>query len=225
MCIRTFLFVTTLCISLQAVAQRNYDQYNHIGVWGGINFSSLNSDQLTTKDGNGFMAGFTTRGAVYNNFDLLYGVTFVRGEYQILGRDFTNLSNNGAPTYIDYALDAVQINFLGSYNIVRNHLSIEAGPVLNVNGNLKMQRDGFDEYTLDGFETLKAKDIVDISPVHFYMAAGLTAGIRNFRVGVQYQYAFTNLLSKVNDREGIDQSQGKIKANPSNLGLLAFFYF
>ena len=89
-----------------------------------------------------------------------------------------------------------------------------------------------DEHTVDFYNlgncsalSLKAKDVVDISPVHFYMAAGLTAGLRNFRVGVQYQYAFTNLFAKVNDREGIDQSQGKIKANPSNLGLVAFFYF
>lgn len=226
MSIRTSLFVTLLCFSTSLTfAQRNYDQYNHLGVLGGINFSSLNSDQLISEDGTGFFAGFTTRGSVYNNFDLIYGINFVRSEYGIMGRDVSGNANNGLAQRIDYALSSVQINFLGSYNLIRNHLSIEAGPVLNVNGNLKLQRDGFEDYILDGFETLKAADIVDINPVNFFVMAGLTAGIRNFRAGLQYQYGVTNLLSKVNDTQGIDQSQGKIKANPTNLALLLFFYF
>jgi len=226
MSIKKLLFVTSFCFCVStALGQRNYDQYNHIGIFGGVNFSSLNADALTTEDGTGFMAGFTTRGAFRNNFDLIYGISFIRSEYKIYGRDFNDLSNNGLPVGIDYYLDAVQVNFLGSYNIVRNHLSIEAGPVLQVNGNLKMERDGFENYNLEGFETLKAEDIVDINPVHFYLAAGLTAGVRNFRAGVMYQYGVTNLLGKVNDAEGIDQTQGKIKANPSNVAVLLFLYF
>lgn len=226
MCMRTFLFVTVLLFSTSQIqAQRNYDQFNHLGVLGGLNYSSLITDQFQTEQGSGWIAGFTTRGAFYNNFDLLYGVNFLQSEYGILGRDPSGTANNGLSESIKYSMSAVQINFLGSFNIVRNHLSIEAGPVLNVNGKLKLKNDGFDDYILDGFETLRAADIESVAPVHFYVATGLTAGLENFRAGVQYQYGVTNLLGRLNDKEGIDKSQGELKANPSNLAFLIFFYF
>ena len=71
-------------------------------------------------------------------FDLIYGVSFIQNEIGVLANNLIDPSSNFQSQYVNYTMQAVQINLLGSFNIINNHLSIEAGPVLNVNGKLKI---------------------------------------------------------------------------------------
>ncbi len=225
MSLKKLLFVTALFIGLQAFAQRNFDENNHIGLQGGFSFFNIDTDNFTTEQGTGYMMGFTTRGAFYNNFDLIYGINFIQNEIGILGRDLNNTQQGFFEQSIDYTIQSVQLNLLGSYNIVRKHLSLEFGPILNVNGKMKLKQDDFQAFILDGYENLEAQDIENISRVHFHVAGGITAGLENFRVSAQYQYGVTNMFARLNDSESINEPGTNFEGNSHSIIAMAIFYF
>jgi hypothetical protein len=213
----TFLFIVT------SQAQQNFGSYNRLGVQAGLTLFDIETSNLTTKQTAGFMGGFTTRGSFYEAFDLIYGINFLSNNIEILAV----ATDNGLPTeqYLDYSINAVQINFLGSYNIVRDHLSLEFGPILNVNGKMKLKsEDSYERYILDvdGVgTTIRAGDVQDISKVNFRVMGGLTAGLKNFRLWGQYQYGVTNMLKNLNDKE---LGKSDFKGNSSTFIFGAVFY-
>lgn len=199
MSLKNLFFVTIAFLFVQqSFSQRNYNHYNRLGITAGYTLFDISTSDLNTKQAGGFIAGFTTRGAFRNNFDLIYGLNFYSNNVEVFGR---NSDNAFETQYIDYKLQGVQINFLGSYNIVKHHLSLEFGPILNISGKMKLSRDQFEDYILDGYDSLKAIDIEDISPVNFLVAGGITGGFESFRASVQYQYGVTNMLNKLNDKD------------------------
>ncbi len=211
--ILTFLFIQ------QAFSQRNFDHYNRLGLTAGYSLFDISTSDLTTKQTGGLMLGFTTRGAFRNNFDLIYGLNFLNTKVEVLGSNPTSFTDT---QYIEYTIPSVQINFLGSYNIIKHHLSLEFGPVLNVNGKMKVDSERYEDYILDGYDTLKATDIEDISPVNFLVAGGITGGLESFRATVQYQYGVTNMLGKLNDK---DLENTDFKGNSSNIIFALVVYF
>lgn len=220
MSLKILLFVTfSLFLLHHSVAQRNYQYYNRLGFQGGFTLFDISTSDLNTKQGTGFIFGFTTRGSFYNKFDLIYGMNFLNNKIEILGR---NAENSLETQNIDYTIQGVQVTFLGSYNIVRHHLSLEAGPILNINGKMKLDSNKFEEYILDGYNELKAEEIQDISKINFHLAGGLTAGLENFRISAQYQYGVTNMLNKLNDK---NLESTNFKGNSTTIVLLAVMYF
>ncbi|HPE82420.1 MAG TPA: hypothetical protein PLV43_01775 [Aequorivita sp.] len=200
----------------QTFAQRNYEGYNFLGIQGGISFFDIQTDDLVTKQEMGFTAGFTTRGAFRNDFDLVYGLSFQNSSVGVegsLGGDIQNIS---------YTIQGAQINFLGSYNIVMKHLSIEFGPVFSINGKMKLDRDEYEDYILTGYQELTAKDIQDISRFNVRLAAGLTTGLEHFRISAQYQYGLTNILGGLN---GNDLENDDFKGNSSTIIVSGVIYF
>ncbi len=221
MSLKKIIFVTlTIFFVQQAFSQRNFDHYNRLGIQGGYVLSDISTSDLNTKQSEGFMFGFTTRGGFRNNFDLIYGLNYFNTKIEVFGRNGASPSET---QYIDYTIQAVQINFLGSYNIIKQHLSIEIGPVLNISGKMKLKSDRFEDYILDGYDFLKAKEIESISPVNFIVAGGLTAGIENFRISGQYQYGVTNMLNKLNDKNL--EENNDFKGNSSTITIMAIVYF
>ncbi len=228
MSLKNLFFVTiSLFFFSEITAQQNYDEYNQLGIFGGFNIFDINTSNFNTNAGNGFSAGFVTRGDVYNNFDLEYGVSFHQNKLGIFGRDFANPLNNFDEQYIDYELQSVQVKLLAGYNIIMHHLSIDAGPILNVNGKLKLKDESFKNYVLDGYDTLKASEIDNVSRVHFHLAAGITAGLKNFRVNAQYQYGVSNLFARFDDQQALATSkpEGGFKGNTSTIIIGAYLYF
>jgi len=219
MSLKYFLFVTfSVFIVSQSLSQRNYDEYNRIGITGGMTFFDITTSDLNTKQGQSLMGGFTTRGSFRNNFDLIYGIGFYGTQVEILGNELTTPLEK---QYIKYTISSVQINFLGSYNIIKHHLSLEFGPVLNVNSKLKLDSDQFEDYILDGYSFLKAKEIQDISTVNFHILGGISAGLESFRLGVHYQYGVTNMLNKLNDK---NLENTDFKGNSTTIILSAVVY-
>lgn len=217
--LQKLLFVTITCLFIQQInAQRNYDEYNRIGIFGGLTLFDINTSDFVTEQGTGFAGGFTTRGSFRNNFDLIYGIGFYSTS---LGIEGTNVLGTDTQN-IDYTMNAAQITFLGSYNIVKHHLSIEFGPVLQINSKMNLKREQQEDYILTGYNTLTAKDIEDISKVNFHVVGGLTAGIEDFRVFAQYQYGVTNTFNKLNDK-GLEKDN--FEGNSSTITLGALFYF
>jgi hypothetical protein len=164
------------------------------------------------------MGGFTARGAFRNQFDLIYGVNFISSNIGVSARDISGLDQQS----LEYVIQGAQINFLGSFNIVRNHLSFEFGPLLQINGKMKLQSDRFEAYIIDGYNTITARDIEDITKVNFRVLGGITAGIEGFRLSAQYQYGVTNMLSALNDK---NLENSNFKGNSSTIVLGAVIYF
>ena len=210
--------VFLLFIGFQATAQRNYDGYNFLGITGGLAFFDIQTSDFITKPREGFMGGFSTRGAFRNNFDLIYGISFQNSKIAIEG--ISAMEPNSQD--IEYTIQGVQINFLGSYNIIKNHISLEFGPVFNINGKMKLNDARFEDYILTGYTTTTAKDIQDISKFDLRLAGGITAGFKNFRLSAQYQYGVTNALGGLNDK-GLEMDN--FKGNSSTIVLAATFYF
>ncbi len=202
-----------LFITAMSNAQSNFKEFNVIGISGGITLYDINTSDLDTQTGESLMFGFQMRGNVYNNFDMIYGIAFYDTNVSIAGRSVPQLS---APKYINYNMQSAQIAVLGGYKIIKEHLSIEAGPILNINGKLTLKNTQFENDILEGYTTLRAQDIQEVSKVNFHVAAGMTAGFRNFRIFTQYQYGVTNMLNKLN-------SQNLEKTNfEGNSSLLVF---
>jgi len=214
---KNLLIVTVLFLSYHSIfSQRNYDDYNRIGVIGGLTLFDITTSNFETEMGQGFQGGFTTRGAFRNDFDLIYGLSFFSNSVGIKG-------NSSADTqFIDYKIQGVQIGFLGSYNIVKHHLSVEFGPILNVNSKLKIDSERYLGYILDGYDTLKAEDIQDISKVNFLVAGGLTGGFQSVRLSAMYQYGVTNMLNKLNS-ENLEEANFKGHSSTYVFSVIAYF--
>ncbi|WP_146743705.1 hypothetical protein [Aequorivita sp. CIP111184] len=212
------LIFVSLCLFFfqQTFAQRNYNSYNFLGIQGGITFFDIQTDDLVTKQKEGFTAGFTTRGAFRNDFDLVYGLSFQSSTVGVEGSLGIDKQDIG------YTIQGAQINFLGSYNIIVKHLSIEFGPVFDINGKMKLDNDKYENYILTGYEELKAKDIQEISRFNVRLAAGLTAGLEHFRISAQYQYGVTNMLGKLNDR-GLENKD--FEGHSSTIVIAGVIYF
>ena len=215
---KSFFAIFFLLVFQQTFAQRNYDGYNFLGIQGGITFFDIQTDDLATQQKEGFVAGFTTRGAFRNNFDLIYGISFQSSSVGIEGSSLLGTDTQN----ISYTIQGAQINFLGSYNIVKKHLSLEFGPVFDINGKMKLDNDQYEDYILTGYSELEAKDIQEISRFNVRLAGGITAGLEHFRISAQYQYGVTNMLGKLNDK-GLENED--FKGNSSTIILMGVIYF
>lgn len=222
MSLKSLLFVTVLlCVFQQSFSQNNFEEYNLLGFNGGMTFFDIDTPNFETKQRTGFVGGLTTRGTFYNNFDLIFGINFVSNQLAILSSDPS--SPTTPDRYIEYSIQGAQITFLASYNIIRHHLTLEAGPILSVTGKMNLENDAYGDNIIAGYDTLKASDIEQISKINFNVQGGLSTGIRNVRIGAYYQYGVTNTFKALNDRE-IEKSKGTFEGNTAFIILLATLY-
>lgn len=219
MSLKKAIFVTFLVFSFQQMdAQRNFEEYNRLGLTGGFTFFDISTSNFETEQGQGFEGGFTTRGSFRGSFDLIYGISFYNNKIGIRGNDLLKTD----PQSIKYQIQSAQIGLLGSLNIVKHHFSLEFGPILNVNGKMNLDNERYSDYILDGYTTLTANDIQDINRINFHVAGGITAGLKSFRLSALYQYGVTNIFDKFNDKnfENTD-----FEGHSSTITLAATIYF
>ena len=199
-----FAFISIL-ISTAVFAQYEYRDSNRIGISFGVNQFTLNTNDFQTKPGSGWNGGLSMRGNYYNDWDMVYAMQFSENNFSVT-------TNSGFITEdTNYKLSSAQISLLLSYKIIENHLSFEFGPLVQVNGKLNIN--SIDESNIISGTTLLAKDIVDISTFNFFPVIGITAGVRNVRLNVSYQYGINNMLGNLNNKNlGVD-----FKGNPGIL--------
>jgi hypothetical protein len=202
---RLYFASISILISTAVFAQYEYRDSNRIGISIGVNQFTLNTNDFQTKPGTGWNGGLSMRGNYYNNWDMVYAIQFSENNFSVA-------TNSGFITEdTNYKLPAAQISLMLSYRIVENHLSLEFGPLVQVNGKLKL--DSSDENNIISGTTLLAKDIVDISTFNFFPVIGITAGVRHVRLNISYQYGINNMLGNLNNKNlGVD-----FKGNPGIL--------
>ncbi len=178
-------------LSATVFAQYKYRDSNRIGISFGVNQFTLNTSDFQTKPGTGWNAGLSMRGNFYNDWDMVYAMQFSENNFSVATTSgFISEDTN-------YKLASAQISLLLSYKIIENHLSVEFGPIVQVNGKLKVES-GSENNTIYGTPLL-AKDIVDISRFNFYPTVGITAGVKHFRLNISYQYGINNMLGSLNN--------------------------
>lgn len=209
------LFVTS------ALAQRpNYEIKNMIGIHGGITEFNINTDNLTTEKQNGWAFGLTGIVNVEHKwFDFSYGLQFSENSVNISGRMTNDVQENES---LKFKLSAVQLAALLHAKIIGQNLTVDFGPIIQANGKLEVKDESQENYYINGYDDLQAKDIEDISKFNINGAVGITAGFKHFRLRAQYQYGLTNMLNKLND---LEIEGNKFKGNQSQLLLSAMVLF
>ncbi|HSN47358.1 MAG TPA: outer membrane beta-barrel protein [Flavobacterium sp.] len=199
-----YAFVFTL-ITMTVFAQYKYRDSNRIGISIGINQFTLNTNNFQTKPATGWNAGLSMRGNFYDDWDMVYGMQFSENNFSVT-------TNSGFITEnTNYKLASAQISLMLSYKIFENHLSLEFGPLVQINGKLKVDKN--QENNIISGTTLLAKDIVDISKFNFYPTIGITTGFRHVRLNISYQYGINNMLGNLNSKNlGVN-----FKGNPGIL--------
>jgi hypothetical protein len=193
-------------VACTALAQYGYRDSNRIGITFGANQFDLRTDNFQTTPDIGWNAGLSVRGNFYDNWDMVYALQFSENNFAVDTRKF-NVQN----VDVNYKLASAQISLQLSYILVENHLSLEFGPILQVNGKFTISAED-ENNTITGTNLL-AKDILDVSKLNFYPTVGLTAGVRHFRLNLSYQYGINNMLENLNSKElGVN-----FKGNPGIL--------
>ncbi|MEZ4786892.1 MAG: PorT family protein [Flavobacterium haoranii] len=213
---RKLSLLITLLLALNAVAQGGYRDSNRIGISAGLTSLDLFSKQFNVKPGQGWVAGLSLRGNYYNNWQMVYGMHFTDSNFSL--QSVTNEE-------INYKLSAVQVHLVGSYMVIQNHLTLEIGPVLQINGKLRI--DEKDELkTLKDSPYIFAKDITNINQINGNLYAGITAGITNLRLNVNYQYGFNNIMNNLNKKDELTIANGnqRFKANIGMISALLTIY-
>ena len=195
-----------ILISMTALSQYKYRDSNRIGISFGVNQFTLNTNNFETKPDLGWNAGLSMRGNFYNNWDMVYAIQFSENNFSVATNTLTLAKED-----INYKLASAQVSLQVSYKLVENHLSIEFGPIVQVNGKLNI--DNNDANNVISGTTLLAKDIREISNFNFYPTVGITFGVRHFRANVSYQYGVNNMLENLNNKNlGVN-----FKGNPGIL--------
>jgi len=195
-----------ILVACTVFAQYGYRDSNRIGISFGANQLTMNTDNFQTKPDLGWNAGLSVRGNFYDNWDMVYALQFSENNFSVATRKL-NVQN----VDVNYKLASAQISLQLSYILVENILSVEFGPIVQVNGKFKIDYEE-ENNTING-TALLAKDIVDISKFNFYPTVGITAGVRHFRFNVSYQYGINNMLDNLNTKQlGVN-----FKGNPGIL--------
>lgn len=197
---------------------------NGIGVFGGLTQFDIATDNFETKAGNGWIGGFTaTVDLPHRWYAVSYSMQLSENNLEISGRQ---LPISTTSEMIEYKLMTVQAAFLFHLKIVKNNITLDAGPMLQYNSKLELKDRTQENYIIDGYSALMANEISDISKFNVNGAIGATAGFDHFKIRAQYIYGFTNIFNKLNDQDlNTTPSNEKFKGNQQMIALSAMILF
>lgn len=193
------LILAILLVSTSVFAQYNKRDGNRIGISGGITQTSILSSSFSTSPSTGWIGGLSVRGNYYNNWSAAFGMQFTDSNFLI---------QSASPSSLDkiedtkVKLSAVQVRFVFSYNVVKDHVSLDIGPVLQINGQLSVA-DRDKNNVLPNAPLVRVEDVLDVNKLNGNVYLGATAGNKRIRAVVSYQYGFNNFFSNLNNKEDL----------------------
>ena len=212
-----FLAVVFLVFTSSIFAQHGNRDGNRIGISGGISQSNLFTSNFDSKPGIGFAGGLSVRGNYYNDFSMIFGMQFF---YNTFSLETTSVSLAKKDT--EFSVSGAQVRLLLSYNIVKDHVSLDFGPVLQVNGEMSVQE--ADETNVINGTLLQAKQIEDITKINGNLYFGVSAGNRLVRAVVFYQYGVNNILNNLNKENSLKTlNGGDFKGNLGTISAQVLF--
>ncbi|MGC4040899.1 MAG: PorT family protein [Flavobacterium sp.] len=202
------MMLLLLLVSTVGFAQYGYRDGNRIGISAGISQTSLFTSNFDTNPEMGFAGGLSVRGNYYNDWSMIYGMQFFSNNFSV---------ESTLDQKIKYNVQGVKVRVLFSYNIVQDHVSLDFGPVLQINGKLQVATSD-ENKTIKG-TLLKADDIIDVSPVSGNFYLGGSAGGKTVRAVIFYEYGFTNFMNKLNKDDAL-RTLNNGKEFKGNLGTI-----
>lgn len=221
--IRILLITCFMGSSFFSQAQRIWDgEYNRLGLQAGMNHFNIQTDAFPITPKMSWTAGFTTWDSFYNDFQFIYGINFFDFKLSMGGRERQPLDSPYAE--IPFTMIGVQANFFGSYKIIEQYLSIQGGPVIQVNGKFDARQDA-EYFFIEGYEDLNPIELEEISSVNFNLAIGISGGLEKVKLWLQYQHGVNNIFKKLTDKlEEKEPSLSGLKGHISMVtgGLIVF---
>lgn len=206
---RKKFLVVFLLVTATTFAQYGYRDSNMIGITLGLNQFTLNTNDFEALPGNGWNLGLSMRGNFRNDWDAIYAIQFSENNFKVV-----TLNSALNERDVNFKLSSAQISFQLSYKFIENHLSVEFGPLVQISGKASIETTE-ENYLVKG-TLITAKDLTQVNAFNFYPVAGITAGVRNVRLNVSYQYGVTNMLGNV---------EGDFKGTAGILNGNIIFYF
>ncbi|MCY2686527.1 outer membrane beta-barrel protein [Salinimicrobium sp. TH3] len=215
---KVLLFAGILMFSFSSQAQRRLwdGEYNRLGLQGGVNHFDIITNDLQVTPKVSWTAGFTTRASFYNDFQLVYGINFYDLKVDIDGRK--KLEETSANSLIEYSMIGVQGNFFASYKLIDHYLSVEAGPVVQVNGKMEARQDK--ELYYVGSYDINAIDLEKVSAFNLNLAVGISGGGETLKIWAQYQYGINNFFKGLHD-EGLQEKDASVPSLKGNISMIA----
>ena len=205
--------VICLLLTVNLHAQRRISSsYNRLGIQAAVTYGGIETSNFETQSKISYLAGLTTRANVYNNFTIIYGVNFFES------RTGLNLQRETGQDFheIDFKTTGAQLNLFLGHKLIGEHLSFEAGPILQINSKWSTSEE-YKNYYVEDYN-LQAKDLEDISKIHLNVAANISTGFRSFKFWFQYQYGVTNMFKKLNTVE-LQQQEPKAVNLEGHIGM------
>ena len=197
--IKKFILLVVVCFGFVATVIAQHKRYtirNGIGIIGGLTQYDIKTDNFNTKSGNGFIGGMiATVDIPHKWYTVSYGLQFSQNNLEISARP---TASSLTQEQIEYKLLAVQATFLLHVKLLKEHLTIDLGPQVQYNSQLELKDDDQEDFIIEGYDSLKAIDLKDISQFNVNGVVGASVGISNFRLRAAYSYGFTNILNKLN---------------------------
>ncbi|WP_394759123.1 PorT family protein [Flavobacterium sp.] len=211
---KKIILFSVLLFTIITVAQHSRRDGNRIGIMGGITQTTLKTSNFATKPASGWVAGMAVRGNYYNDFSAIFGMQFFENNITVA----TTKPLSFTPEEVSCKSMGVQIRLLASYNLIKDHVSIDFGPVLQINDKLKINSKS-ETNNVTG-TLLTAKEITDVTKLNGNAYVGISAGTKRIRAVVNYQYGLNNFLNNLNKSEEL-----KLKNNnrdfKGNLGIIS----
>jgi hypothetical protein len=189
---KNLFLASLLMLSVTSFAQYGYRDGNRIGISAGVSQTTLFTNNFNAKPELGFAGGLSVRGNYYNNWSMIYGMQFFSNNFSL---------ESTFDQKIKYNIQGVQVRLLLSYNVVEDHVSLDFGPVLQINGKMKIASS--DETKLLKGTLLRADQILDVSQLSGNFYLGCSAGTKTGRAVIFYEYGFTNFLNKLNKDDAL----------------------
>lgn len=207
---KRLILLAVFTISTTALSQYGYRDGNRIGISGGISQATLFTSNFQTKPEMGYAGGLSIRGNYYDNWSMIYGMQFFVNNFSM-----ESTTTTLKPVDTKFSLSGVQIRLLLSYNIIKDHISVDFGPILQVNG--KMSIASTDEKNNINGTLLKANQVIDVTKINGNVYFGISGGSKVVRALIFYEYGVNNILNNLNNDTALVIANGN-KTFKGNIG-------
>lgn len=221
----TLLVVISIGFVTTSFSQhKTYLINNGFGITGGVTQYDIITDNFVTKSSTGWVGGLSAIVDLPHKwFTISYGMQVSENNIEISGRMTEDVAGN---EMLKYKLMTVQIGLTYYIKILGDNLTIDLGPQLQYNDKLELKDEAKEGYFINGYDSVTAKDISEITKFNVNGLIGASAGIGVFKIKAQYIYGFTNILNNLNGRNiNTGNSTEKFKGNQSMIVLAAMFTF
>jgi hypothetical protein len=175
---------------IPVILKKSYN--SRVGLGGRVTYFTISSSDVNVAQQAGWSANFETRGQFRDDFDLIYSIGIFSHHFAV--------NENVTNDQIDMSVVGVEIKFLLAWKIAQSdHFSMEIGPALQLNGELKIgDEDQYQESFTGGLNPVALKQFQNTMPLNLNGVVGFSGGVRNFRVSVHYHYSFLDALTGTN---------------------------